>query len=340
MKKLLNSLYITSDKTYLSLENENIVISKEGNEIIRVPFINIENIICFNYIGCSPALMGKCASEGIPLNFLRPSGKFLACVTGSIKGNVILRQKQFDIVRNENVCNYLTKNIVTSKIHNSRILLSKFYKNHKQNEFDSFANVIECLSSNIDKVYKCDNLDSIRGIEGESAKNYFSVFGQLLCQKDFIFNGRSKRPPLDKVNAMLSFFYTILTLEVKSAIETVGLDPYVGFMHTDRPGRPALALDLIEELRAFYVDSFVINIINLKQINHDGFVEKENGAIIMSDEARKKMLKLWEDRKKETIKHNIINETIQIGLIPYVQAQLFAKFIRGDIEEYQPFIWS
>jgi len=340
LRKLLNTLYITSELTYVSLDNENIVVKKESEVLARVPFVNIENIVCFNYLGCSPALMGKCASKNIPLNFVTPSGKYLASVTGTIKGNVVLRQKQFDSTRLDSVCLELSKNTIVAKFHNCRVMLAKFIKNHNDNNYDSIKQTADLISNNIEKVNLCNNVDEIRGIEGETARMYFRTFGQMIRKDGFIFNGRSKRPPLDNVNALLSFCYTLLTLEIKSALETVGLDPYVGFMHTDRAGRPALALDLVEELRAFAVDNFVINIVNLGQVNTKDFYEKEGGAVLFTDEGRRKILKLWEDRKKDTIKHKIINEKLQIGLVPYVQAQLFAKYLRGDMEQYCPFIWS
>lgn len=338
MKKLLNSMYITNEKAYLSLENENIIISAEGEKLAQVPFVNIENIVCFNYLGCSPALMGKCVENGVPLNFLRPNGRFLACVTGPIKGNVVLRQKQFDAVRNCEVCLKCSKSTIIAKLHNTRVFLSKFLKNHKDNK--RVENIIEVITQNIEGLFECSGIENIRGIEGGTARLYFGVFSELIMQEGFTFNGRSKRPPLDNVNALLSFFYSILTMEVKSALETVGLDSYVGFMHTDRPGRPALALDLVEELRVFFVDSFVVRIINLNQVKKEDFIEKEGGAVIMTDDCRKKILKLWEEVQKESIKHPIINEKIQIGLIPYIQAQLFAKYLRGDVEEYTPFVWG
>lgn len=280
MRKLLNTLYITSDLSYISLENENIVIKRESEILARVPFVNIENIVCFNYLGCSTALMGKCASKNIPLNFVTPSGKFLASITGTIKGNVVLRQKQFDSTRQNEVCLELSKNTIIAKFHNCRILLAKYFKNHNENS-EEIKQVIEIISNNIKKIKLSNSIDKIRGIEGETARMYFRVFGQLIRREGFVFNGRSKRPPLDNVDALLSFCYTLLTLEVKSALETVGLDPFVGFMHTDRAGRPALALHLVEELRAFVVDNFVINTINLGQINSRDFFEKESGAVFL-----------------------------------------------------------
>lgn len=339
MKKLLNTLYITQEGVYLSLEGENIVALKDNAELARVPFCNLEGIICFNYTGCSPALMGKCAENGINLCFLKPSGRFLARVTGPIKGNVLLRQAQFDAVRDKDVCLAIARNTVAAKLHNSRYILYRYVRDHADNcNIEKIESVIDLLGQNIESVFNSQNIENIMGIEGESARMYFSVFGFMVHNSNFFFNGRSKRPPLDNVNAVLSFLYSLLAADVQWALETVGLDPYVGYMHVDRPGRPALALDLMEELRAFFVDKTVLNIINLKQIKGEDFLQKEGGGIVMGDECRRQILKLWQERKREVILHDGIKEKIQIGLIPYVQSQIFARFLRKDIPEYKPFL--
>ena len=341
MKKLLNTFYITNELAYCSLDGENIVVSVEGKEVKRVPFVNIENIVCFNYLGCSPALMGKCGEEGIPICFLRPSGRFLARITGAAQGNVHLRRMQFEKLSDEQVCLKLTQNIISAKLHNSRHILSRAIRDHADKiDNKSIDAVVFSLSDGINSVYKTEDIDSVRGYEGECSRKYFSVFNELILKnkEDFCFTDRNKYPPLDRVNALLSFFYTMLTHDIQSALETVGLDPYIGFFHTDRSGRASLALDLIEELRAYIVDRFVLSVINLQQVKGSDFLQKEGGGILMSDDCRKEAIGAWQKRKHEIIIHSVINEKIEIGLIPYVQANLLAKYIRGDIPEYIPYI--
>lgn len=343
MRKLLNTLYITNELAYCALDGENIVILVENKEVKRVPFVNFENIVCFNYLGCSPALMGKCGENGIPICFLRPSGRFLARVTGEIKGNVHLRRAQFEKLANENgqACLKLAQNVIAAKFHNSRHVLARSIRDHSDKiDVDAINGTIRSISASIEAVYETRDIDSVRGYEGECSRKYFGVFDELIIKNkdDFKFVNRTKYPPLDKVNAMLSYFYTILSLDIQAALESVGLDPYIGFFHADRSGRASLALDLIEELRAYLVDRFVLSMINLQQVKGDDFLQKEGGGIIMTDECRKTMLTSWQKRKHETITHPVIKEKIEIGLIPYVQANLLAKYIRDDIPEYTPYI--
>lgn len=340
MKKLLNTLYVMTPESYLKLEGENIVISKEGTVLFRVPFINLESIVCFNYLGVSPALMGKCVEDNVSLSFITPSGRYLASVEGQIKGNVSLRRKQYRIADSKGLSLKVAKNIIAAKLHNSSVTLSRTIRDHFDKvNVNALQNSIDILKSNIDKVIEANDMDSLRGIEGESARMYFAVFDHLIVvqKESFSFNVREKRPPLDNVNSMLSYMYTILALDTKSALCAVGLDPYVGFFHTDRSGRISLALDMMEELRSVLVDRFICTLINLNQVTHEDFLQKEGGGIIMTDEARKKILKEWQSKKNEEIMHPVIKEKIKIGLIPYVQAQLMAKFIRGDLDEYQPY---
>jgi CRISPR-associated protein Cas1 len=341
MRKLLNSLYITTPNSYLSLDGENIVILLDDDEKFRLPFVNIENIVCFGYMGASPALMGKCVNNNVSLSFLKPNGEFLARIVGKTKGNVLLRKEQYRMSDNEKNCLEISKNILSAKLFNSRATLMRTLRDHNEKVDNLKLNeVIQILKSSIEKIHLFEDFDQIRGFEGLNARHYFSVYDEMiLTQKDdFKMIERSKRPPLDNLNCLLSYLYTILSLEVQSALETVGLDPYVGFLHTLRPGRASLALDLIEELRSFMVDRLIITMVNLKQITSKDFYIKEGGAVLMTDEGRKKILKCWQDRKKEIITHPFINEKIEIGLIPYVQAQLLSKYIRGDLQEYYPFL--
>jgi len=341
MKKLLNSLYITTPNSYLSLDGENLVVLLEDNEKFRLPFVNIENIICFGYMGASPALMGKCADNNISINFLKPNGEYMARIVGKTKGNVLLRKKQYTLSENEEFCLNISKNIIAAKLCNSRMTLERTIRDNLDKiDTSNLKTTSNYIADNIDRIYEFNDFDQLRGFEGIIARNYFSVFSDMVLaqKKDFCMIERSKRPPLDFLNCMLSYLYTILSFEVRSALETVGLDPYVGFMHTLRPGRPSLALDLMEELRAYMVDRVVLTMINLNHITKKDFHKKEGGGVLMTDDGRKKILKCWQDRKKEIIMHPYIKEKIEIGLIPYVQAQLLGKYLREELPEYCPFL--
>jgi CRISPR-associated protein Cas1 len=326
----------------LSLDGENVVVRLDDNEKFRLPFVNVENIVCFGYMGASPALMGKCAENGVALCFLNPnSGKFLARVVGKTTGNVFLRKKQYALSDNKEFCLAFAKEIVAAKIFNSRFSLERAIRDNKAKiNTAQLEKSSEMLKSSVKYCYEYEDVDELRGFEGVQAKLYFKAFDDMILQQKehFYFHERSKRPPLDNVNCMLSYLYTILSFDIASALETVGLDPYVGFYHKLRSGRISLAVDLIEELRSYMVDRVVISMINLKKITTKDFFVKEGGAILMTDEGRKKILTSWQERKKEMITHPFLKEKIEIGLIPYVQAQLLARYIRGDAPEYPPFL--
>ena len=343
MKKLLNTLYITNPDYYLSLDGLNIVVNEKNNEIGRIPLHNLESIITFGYAVVSPALMGECAKNNISLSFLSYSGKFLAGIHGTVKGNVILRKEQYriseDIRRSTNVA----KNFITGKIFNSKWIIERAIRDYPLRlDVEKIKKKSQFLSNSLKMIRNINGLEELRGIEGEAASVYFSVFDDLILQqKDaFIFKNRNKRPPLDYVNAMLSFSYSLLASMCASALETVGLDPYVGFLHRDRPGRISLALDLMEELRAVYADRFVLTMINKKIINESDFIKRENESVIMTDEGRKEFLKQWQNKKQEVIKHPFLDEKVEWGMIPYVQALLLARYIRNDLDEYPPFLWK
>ena len=343
MKKLLNTLYITSPDTYLSLDGENIVILKGEDARIRVPLHNLEGIIAFGYTGASPALMGACVERNIALSFIKPSGRFLARVTGKNYGNVFLRKEQFRISDNLERSNQIARNFILGKVYNSRWVIERATRDYALRlDVEKLKNVSKDLVNTLKLIDTARNLEQLRGYEGEAATRYFSVFDDLILQQkeNFFFHNRNKRPPMDNVNAMLSFMYTILAHDVASALETVGLDPYVGFLHKDRPGRISLALDLMEELRSVCVDRFVISLINKRVVNKKGFVEKENGAVFMNDDTRKIILHAWQSKKQEVITHPFLKEKMQWGLVPYVQAMLLARFIRGDLDGYPPFMWK
>lgn len=343
IRKLLNTLYITTPESYLNRDGENIVISIDGVEKFRMPIHNLESIVCFNYMGVTPSLMGLCADRSVSLSFVSPFGKFLARVSGPKVGNVLLRRKQFLMTEKEECTREISINFVKGKILNSRAVLSRGIRDHGEKIHGArVKTAIQHLSHSLYRISECTTGDEIRGIEGDASKTYFGVFNELVVAQKEVFqmNERSRRPPKDNFNAMLSFFYTLLAHEVQSAIETVGLDPYLGFLHRPRPGRASLALDLMEELRPYLVDRFVLSMINRKQVTKKDFIHKESGGVLMSDEARKNILQEWQKRKQEDITHPFLDEKIKIGLLPYAQAMLLARYIRGDNEAYPPFLWK
>lgn len=343
MKKLLNVLYVSTPNSYLSLDGENIVILLEGSERFRIPVHNLESIVCFGYMGASPALMGFCAKKGIGLCFLSPYGKFLARVSGGVHGNVLLRKKQFCVSDIENECTSIAINCITGKLINSRVVIERGIRDHGEKvDVAALKEASAYIRNSTTRLQSCKTLAEIRGIEGDCAKTYFGVFDELILQQkdSFFMHNRNKRPPTDNLNAMLSFFYTLLAHDIHSALETVGLDPYVGFLHRDRPGRASLALDIMEELRAFFVDRLVLSLINRKQITAKGFTTKESGGVMMDTDTRKDVLTAWQKRKQEEITHPFLNEKISIGLLPYVQALLVTRYLRGDLDAYPPFIWK
>lgn len=343
MRKFLNTLYVMSSDTYLSLDGENIVIRKDNEEAGRVPLHNLESIVTFGYQGASPALMGACARNNIALSFMTSTGKFLAGIVGEVTGNVTLRKAQYRISDDPLESSRIAKNFLIGKIYNSRWVIERATRDYSMRlNTNKLKIASKSLANSLKLLEECNDADQMRGIEGEAAVHYFSVFDDLILQqKDkFYFKNRNKRPPLDNVNSMLSFIYTLLAHNVAAALETVGLDPYVGFLHRDRPGRQSLALDLMEELRSVYADRFVITLINKKEVNTDGFIKKENGAVVMLDDTRKAILQAWQNKKQEIIRHPFLGEKIEWGLVPYAQAMLLARYIRGDLDEYPPFMWK
>lgn len=338
MRKLLNTIYVTNEQAYLTLDRENLVCKIEGIEKLRIPFENVENIVCFNYIGCSPALMGKCVGKTIPINFISPQGRFLAKVCGETKGNVFLRVAQIDRFREDG--RKLAQNVMAAKFSNTRQLIRRTLHDHQElREDEGLKNAVEVLADGIDKVLEAQSIEEIVGIEGYCAKTYFSVFDKLITNHKvpFTFRFRTKRPPLDPVNAVLSFVYTLVTSEYAAALETVGLDSYIGFCHTLRSGRSSLACDLVEEARCI-VERFVITLLNLQIIGENDFEKQISGAVWLNDEGRKKVLSRWQEKKRSDMIHPYLKQKIPLGLLPYVQSNLLAKYIRGDIEDYPPFL--
>ncbi len=343
MRKLNNVLYVTTPECYLSLDGENIVISGDQKELKRIPLHNLEGIITFGYAGASPALMGKCAKDNIALTFLSRHGRFLARVSGKQYGNVLLRKEQYRVSDNAERSLNIAKNMMLGKVYNARWVLERCIRDHKlQVDVDHITQAIVILKKSLASIRNVNDVGELLGVEGKAADIYFSVFDHLILQQkdDFVFVNRSRRPPKDRVNALLSFVYTLLAHDCAAALESVGLDAYVGFYHKDRPGRISLALDLMEELRPVLADRFVLSLINKKEVQEDDFWHKESGAVVMQEDAIKTVLKAWQRKKNDKIEHPFMREKIPWGLVPFAQAQLLARFLRGDLEEYPPFFWK
>ena len=338
MRRVLNTVYVTNENMYLTLDGENLVCKLEGETKLRIPFDNIENIVCFNYIGCSPALMGKCVKKLIPINFISPQGRFLAKVCGETKGNVFLRVQQIDKFRENGL--ELTKNTLAAKFSNtSQVIKRTLHDNAELRDDADIRKTLDVLFSGIEKVFEAESVEEAVGIEGNCAQSYFSIFNKLITNKKvpFTFEFRSKRPPLDPINAVLSFVYTLSASECASALETVGLDSYIGFCHSLRSGRTSLAHDLVEEVRCL-AERFTLTLFNLQILGEKDFERQISGAVWLNDDGRKKVLSRWQERKRSDIIHPVLKQKIPVGLLPYVQSNLLAKYVRGDIDEYPPFL--
>ena len=343
MRKMLNTLFITSEDAYLALENENVVVLRGEEKMGQYPLTILENIVSFSYKGASPALMGECAARDIHLCFLTPNGRFLARVCGQSRGNVLLRKEQYRVSDDSAQSCMVARNMIFGKIFNSRWVLERMLRDHAMRaDQPSLSAASAQLQNRLDGVRQIDDLDALRGAEGLASAAYFGVFDQLILnQKDaFHFDGRNRRPPRDRVNAALSMTYTLLAHDCASALESVGLDAYVGFMHRDRPGRASLALDLMEELRAPLADRFVLTLINTRVLQQKHFKTQADGAVWLTDDGRKALLSAWQSRKKVEITHPFLKEKMAWGLVPYVQALLLARTLRGDLDGYPPFLWK
>lgn len=341
MKQLLNTVYVSDPEVYLAVKGKNLNLLKDQESLARIPLHNIEAICTFGHQGASPALMSQCMEQNISITFFSSSGRFRGRVTGELNGNVTLRRKQYRLADEEEECVRLASHMIIGKIFNSEQLLKRTVRDHALRvDTDRLSNVIGRLREARRAISECRDLESLRGIEGSAASAYFSVFEEsILQQKEvFFFKGRNRRPPLDPVNALLSFAYSLLASETAAALEGVGLDSYVGFLHRDRPGRNSLALDLMEELRPLIVDRFVLKIINRQQFTSSDFIIKENGAVILTDAARRNFLQLWQKEKQQPITHPFLKEKVSWGLIPHVQALLLARHLRGDLDAYPPIL--
>jgi CRISPR-associated protein Cas1 len=336
MKKLLNTLYITRQETYLHKERETIVVRQGVEKLGQFPVLTIQGIFCFGQVSVSPALMGFCGERGIGLAFYTEFGRFLARVVGKQTGNVYLRRTQYRWADDELKSSAIARVMIGSKIANSRTVIQREIRNHGASE--NLSKSSEGLGDCLRRCKQAIGVDSIRGIEGEAAAIYFGVFKDLLREDGFVFEGRIRRPPTDPVNALLSFVYSLATQECGAALQGIGLDPYVGFLHKDRSGRQSLALDLLEEFRAAWADRFVLTMINRKQIQLQDFEFEASGAVRLKDKSRKLLLVAWQSRKQEEILHPYLEERIPVGLLPHCQALLLARHLRGDTEYYPPWL--
>lgn len=341
MKQLLNTLFITTQGTYLAKKGDTVLVNVEKQTKLRVPVHTLGSVICFGNVTVSPFLMGLCAKNQVTLSFLTENGRFLARINGPVNGNVLLRKQQYRISDDLVASAEIARNIILAKIANSRITLQRQLRNNPDDSNTNIKHSLASLGNYLEDLKNPAQLDDIRGTEGRAANVYFDCFDNLITanKDDFIFNGRSRRPPLDNTNTLLSFLYTLLLHDIESALETVGLDPAVGFLHRDRPGRASLALDLMEELRAYLADRMALSLINRQQVKPKGFQQTESGAVLMDDATRKTVLVAWQKRKQQEIVHPFLKEKIKLGLLPYVQSMLMARYLRGELEAYPAFLW-
>jgi len=343
MKKLLNTLFVTTQGAYLCHEGESVLVKVEQETRLRVPIHMLGGIICFGQVACSQPLMGLCGERGVLISFLTEHGRFLARVHGPVSGNVLLRREQYRRAERPEAAAAIARAVVLGKVANCRTVLQRAKRDHAdkggQEEIEIASRRLGHLLKEFEEPLP---VESLRGKEGDAANTYFGVFNHLItAQKEaFFFHMRSRRPPLDNMNALLSFIYTLLVHDASAALEAVGLDPQVGFLHAERPGRPSLALDLVEEFRPFLADRLALSLVNLRQLQGKDFERTESGSVNMSDAARKELLTAYQKRKQEEIQHPFINETVSIGLLFHVQALLLARHLRGDLDGYPPFIWK
>ena len=343
MRKLLNTLFVTSEEAYLALETENVAVYIGEEKKAQYPLLVLESIISFSYKGASPALMGACARQEIQLTFLTPRGRFLARVCGQEQGNVLLRKEQYRLSDKLEKSCHIARNFIFGKVYNQRWVLERTLRDHRMRvDAAKLESASQALAGLLPAIETQTDLDSLRGLEGEASVRYFHVFDEMVLNQkaDFLFDGRNRRPPTDNMNALLSFAYVLLSNDCASALESVGLDSYVGFMHRDRPGRTSLALDLMEELRAPMADRLCITLVNNRVLQDKHFERQESGAVFLGEDGRKLFLSAWQNKKKEEITHPYLKEKMAWGLVPYVQSLLLARCLRGDLDGYPPFLWK
>lgn len=342
MRRLLNTLYVTTQGAYLAREGETVVVRVERSDRLRVPIHQLEGIVCFGQVSASPFLMGLCGERGVAVSFLSERGRFLARVQGPAKGNVLLRREQYRRADDLDSASELARSFLAAKLVNCRqVLLRAAREAREPHRSQPLAQAAREVAWRLDALRQPQTLEVLRGLEGEAANTYFGVFDHLVSsqKKDFFFNQRSRRPPRDNLNALLSFLYSILAHDVASALEGVGLDPAVGFLHRDRPGRPSLALDLMEEFRPVLADRLALSLVNRQQVQGRGFHTSESSAVMMDDDTRKTVLVAYQKRKQEEVHHPFLNEKASLGLLPHLQAMLLARHLRGDLDAYPPFFW-
>lgn len=338
MRKLLNTLYVTTPDAYLSKDGLNVVVSVNQKEVFRIPAINIEGIVTFGYMGASPGVMRLCSENGISLTFLSPHGRFVSRVQGAIHGNVLLRKSQYALSDDMEWSLHVAKLMIAGKIQNYRSILRRYVRDYGESQ--EIDEAVRVLDANKHHVLQAEEKTKLMGNEGMASNAYFEVLPKLILhQKEgFPFSGRNRRPPKDAVNAMLSLAYTLIANDITAALETVGLDPYVGFLHSLRPGRPSLALDMMEEFRAYLGDRFVLSLINKRQISPKDFLYQGDNGVVLTDNGRKVFITAWQTRKRDIITHPYLNEKVEVGLLPYVQAMMLARYIRKDIDDYPVFL--
>ena len=343
MKTHLNTLFVTTQGAYLAKDGEAVLVRVENSTKLRVPLHNLDGIVCFGRVGCSPALMGACGEAGVSLSFLSEHGRFRAAVIGFTPGNVLLRREQYRTADDEPASLDIARTIVLGKIANCRTVLLRAARDAgEESRIADLQKTARRLSALVPHVQQAVNLNQLRGLEGEAANTYFGAFNNLTSgdAAAFRYSQRSRRPPLDPLNALLSFVYTLLMHDARSACEAAGLDAAVGFLHRDRPGRPGMALDLMEEFRPWLADRLVLSLINRRQVTESGFETLETGAVVMNESARKTVLVAWQQRKQEPITHTFLGEKTSVGLLVHLQARLMARRLRGDLDAYPPFIWK
>lgn len=343
MKQHLNTLFVFTEGAYLAKDGQAVAVRHKDQVKLRVPLHNLGGIVCFGRVGVSPSLMGACGEAGVAISFCNPHGRFLARVSGFTPGNVLLRREQYRAADDPHRSARIARHMIVGKLANTRTLLLRAAR---ERDPDNASHAINAAATSIVATINIarheTDLDRLRGLEGEAANAYFSVFPSLISAPPdkFPFNGRSRRPPLDPVNALLSFLYAMLAHDSRSACEAAGLDPAVGFLHRDRPGRPGLALDLMEEFRSLIADRVALTLINRGQLKPSGFTTTQTGAVLMNDATRKTVVTVYQQRKQETIHHPFLDETTTIGLLLHLQARLLARYLRGDLDDYPPFIWK
>lgn len=343
MKRHQNTLFVTTQGAYLAKDGEAVAVRVQQETQLRVPIHTLGGIVCFGQVGASPFLLGLCGERGVAVSFLTENGRFLARVQGSTSGNVLLRREHYRRADDETACAAIVRPLLAAKIANSRTVLLRTLRDRPDlPDAETVRAAATRLAQHLKSLSEDLSLDSLRGIEGSAARIYFEVFDHLIAQQkqEFFLRNRSRRPPLDNMNALLSFLYTLLRHDLEAALEAVGLDPCVGFLHRDRPGRTGLALDLMEELRAPLADRLALSLVNLKQIRAQGFTQDESGGVSMDGETRKTVLVAYQKRKQDELVHPFLGEKTTLGLVPHLQAALLARFLRGDLDGYPPFVWK